>query len=878
MNHRYLLFTLVIAVAFAHGQSSTERKQIVAVRATDAITIDGILDEPAWQRPGYADFLQRDPVQGAAPSEKTEVWVAFDDAAIYVAARLYDHAPDSIMALLARRDGFQTADWFGVFLDPYLDRQTGYFFAVSAGGTIADGVLYNDGWDDPSWDGVWDVKTRIDHLGWTVEMKIPFSQLRFHQSERYVWGINFRRDIGRNNESDYVVYTPRNESGFVSRFANLIGIDGVTPSRQIELLPYATTRAEFLRPQARTPFNDGSKYLPGGGADLKMGLSSNLTLNATINPDFGQVEVDPAVVNLSDVESFFGEKRPFFVEGSTIFNFGQGGANDYWNFNFPWTNHFYSRRIGRAPQGSVPAADYVDAPVGTRILGAGKVTGKLDGNWNIGMIHAVTNREYAELMTGGVRARAEIEPLTYYGVARAKKEFNGGAQAVGLMSTYVNRMFQDARLRDELNANALFTGVDGYTFLDEEREWVITGWMGATRVTGTRERMIRLQRNSQHYFQRPDAPHVRVDSNATSMTGTAMRVWLNKQKGNMFLNAAFGYIDPRFEINDLGFLGRTDAVNSHVGVGYRWSEPTDWYRRIQTLGAVFVNYDFAGNLTGLGVFQSTFIQLPNYLSFRYGVSYSPQTVNNRRTRGGPLMLNKPGYDVNISAFSDDRKPVQGDVFGGTSQSEQSRSFYLEGGMRWQPAPNVWMRVGPGFSREFQAAQWVMRVEDPTAGATFGSRYVFAELDQTTLSANIRLNWTFTPTLSLQLYLQPLISAGSYRRFKELARPKSFDFRVYGENGSTITRDGSTYTVDPDGAGPAGSFSFDSPNFNFKSLRGNAVLRWEYLPGSTLYFVWTQSRSDWENNGDFRLNHSLHRMVSTSADNVFMIKMTYWLSM
>ncbi len=860
------------------AQPSEQRKQITAMQTKQAISIDGVLNESVWQQAGYTDFVQEDPDQGAPASQRTEVWVAFDDAAVYVAARMYDTQPDSIMGLLARRDGFQTADWFGFFVDPYLDRKTGYFFAVSAGGTIADGVLFNDDWDDASWDGVWEAKTRIDALGWTAEMRIPFSQLRFHQKDQYVWGANFRRDIGRRNEVSYVVYTPRKESGFVSRFADLVGIDGVTPSRQIEILPYATTRAEYLRPQARTPFNDGSKISPGAGADLKIGLSSNLTLNATVNPDFGQVEVDPAVVNLSDVESFFGENRPFFVEGSTIFNFGQGGATDYWNFNFPWVNHFYSRRIGRAPQGSVPTADYVDAPVGTRILGAGKISGKLDGNWNIGTIHAVTNREYADLMTNGIRSSAEVEPLTYYGIARAQKEFDGGMNALGVISTFATRKFSDPRLRDEMNANALFTGIDGYTFLDSEKEWVITGWMGATHVTGSRQRMIDLQRNSQHYFQRPDAPHVHVDSNATSMTGTAMRVWLNKQKGNVFMNAAFGFIDPKFEINDVGFLGRTDAINSHIGVGYRWTDPNDWYRRMHVMGAVFANYDFAGNPTWVGLFHSTYIQFPNYYSFRYGTAYNPETVNHRRTRGGPLMLNKPGYEFNFSFFTDDRKAVQGELFGSTYQSEQSRNMNLEGGVRWQPAPNVSVRVGPGFYKDFQAAQWVRRFDDPLATNTYGSRYVFGELKQTTVSANIRLNWTFTPTMSLQLYLQPLISAGSYSHFKELARPKSFDFNTYGEGASTISKNGNKYTIDADGNGPAAPFTFSDPDFNYKSLRGNAVLRWEYMPGSTLFFVWTQSRTDSENLGDFRFNKSVGRLIDANPDNIFMIKMTYWLSM
>ncbi|MEK6565130.1 MAG: DUF5916 domain-containing protein, partial [Bacteroidota bacterium] len=260
------------------------------------------------------------PFEGIAPTQKSEVWVAYDEQAIYVAARMYDTSPDSIMQVLGRRDFDVTADWFGFYVDPYHDKRTGYYFAVSAAGSLQDGTLYNDDWDDDSWDGVWEAHTTIDGLGWTVEMRIPFSQLRFIEQENYVWGVNFRRSIGRSNERDMVVYTPNKESGFVSRFIELHGIEKISPPLQAEILPYITSRAEYLQHAPNDPFKTNSRYLPGIGADVKIALSSNLTLNATINPDFGQVEVDPAVVNLSDVESYFQEKRPFFVEGNNIFN------------------------------------------------------------------------------------------------------------------------------------------------------------------------------------------------------------------------------------------------------------------------------------------------------------------------------------------------------------------------------------------------------------------------------------------------------------------------------------------------------------------------------------------------------------------------------
>ncbi|HEY4612733.1 MAG TPA: DUF5916 domain-containing protein, partial [Bacteroidota bacterium] len=494
----FVCTTLVVA------QNPTQRIALTAERVTEQVRIDGQLTESIWKRVGFANFTQRDPNENAQPTERTEVWLAYDDAALYVAARMYDSAPDSIIQKLGRRDGYLTADWLFVFVDSYYDRRNGFQFALSAAGTLLDGTLYNDDWDEYSWDGVWEGRTTIDSEGWTAEMRIPFSQLRFHDQNQYVWGINFRREIGRKNESDYVVIRPRKESGFVSRFADLVGIERISPPQRVEILPYVNTRAEYKQRVDGDPFNTGSRYLPGVGADFKIGLGSNLTLDATVNPDFGQVEVDPAVVNLSDVESYFQEKRPFFIEGANTFNFGRGGSTNYWGFNWSEPSIFYSRRIGRAPQGSAPSADYADVPVGAHILGAGKITGKVFDGWNLGMIHAVTAREFAQLQTSGARSEAEVEPATYYGIARMQRDFNDGKQGIGFITTYANRFFEDERLKDEINSSALVVGLDGWTFLDTSKTYVVTGWAATSHLAGSTARMLSLQQSSQHYLQRPD--------------------------------------------------------------------------------------------------------------------------------------------------------------------------------------------------------------------------------------------------------------------------------------------------------------------------------------------------------------------------------------
>ncbi len=881
-----LLILTSYASAFSLQKDTVQVKQeVFAVRINQFVNVDGKLNEDFWKNiTPVSQFTQKDPDEGKKATEQTDVKIAYDDAALYIGARMHDSSPDSIIARLVRKDVDITSDLFGIFLDPYYDKRSGFYFGVNAAGTLYDGVLYNDTWDDESWDGVWEGKVNIDEKGWTAELRIPFSQLRFHnpngkpgQNSENVWGVNLRRDIARNNEQDYFVYVPKNENGFVSKFAELKGIEGITPPGKFEVLPYITTRAEYTHPEAGDPFSNGSDYIPGVGADIKVGLGTNLNLNATINPDFGQVEIDPAVINLSDVETFFSEKRPFFVEGSTIFNFGQGGATNYWGFNWSSPDFFYSRRIGRSPQGSTPDADYTEYPDGTHILGAAKITGKIGDDWNVGVIQSLTQREYARLQNNGIRSEVEIEPTTYYGIFRAQNEINDGYQGLGFISTVTNRFFKDERLRDDINKDAYTFGIDGWTFLDSSKTWVISGWTGLSHVTGSQSRITDLQSNSQHYLQRPDAESFSVDSSATSLTGYAGRVYLNRQRGNFFFNSAFGFISPKFDINDLGFLWRADYLNMHVGAGYFWTEPTSIYRYLEAGGAVFRSYDFDGNITWEGIFHFGFIRFLNYYTINWNLAYNPETINNRRTRGGPLSINKPGYQVNAYLSSDDKKDIiLGAGFYTYQRTDDAYNWDFDASVEIRPSSNVSISVGPYYSIVKETVQWVDAFDDVTAVKTFGKRYVFANLDQKTFGAAIRLNWTFSPELSLQIYAQPLISSGDYTNYKELAAPKTYEFNEYGKGNSTF--DESTLTVDPDGSGPADSFQIDNPDFNFKSLRGNAVLRWEFVPGSVLYFVWTQTRTDSEEMGNFRFGQSFSRLLKAEADNIFMIKFTYWLNM
>lgn len=864
---------LMLAAALSSGAAQNTNNaaamaesltQVKAVRTTTALEIDGRLDEEAWQQAApHSTFTQRDPNEGQRATEETEVRVLYDDDAIYVGARLSDSQPQSIKALLGRRDSDLSADSFMVYLDSYRDKRTGFYFGVSAGGTLSDGTLFNDDWDDSSWDGIWEAKTQRDEKGWTAEFRIPLSQLRFHKADEAQWGVNFMRSITRTNEQAYAALRPKKESGFVSRFLPLVGLSGLQPKRRYLVTPYTTAKTHTTVPDAGDPFDDGRINNAAIGADFKLGLGSNLTLDATFNPDFGQVEVDPAVVNLSDVESFFEEKRPFFIEGSDTFGFGWGGASNNMNFNFANPNLFYSRRIGRTPQGSVDA-DHVNAPSGVRINAAAKITGKVGGAWNLGVLQAFTGETQADIALGGRLSKAVVEPRASYSVARIQRDFNGGRQGLGFIGTFVNRDLAGTGLENQLNRRAAAFGVDGWTTFGRgsanERIWALTGRLSVSTIEGTAARMLSVQRASQHYFQRPDATHVSVDPGATSLSGYSMRVALNREKGPVLFNAAFGATSPGFDSNDAGITFRTDQINGHVSGGYRWTKPGRIFRNGGVQAGVFRTNDFAGNETSSGLFTWYWARFRNYWGFEGSVFANPESLTTTQTRGGVAMLRPAQWSWDLSISSDNRKSLTlraGTRAGyGKMGSNSGRGAFVS--LDWKPAPKLSVSVAPDYQSQKNGAQFVANRADSTAVATYGTRHVFATLSQKTFSAGIRVNWTFTPALSLQTYIQPLVSSGRYTDYGDLARPRSYDFVRYAA-----------------GALPPG---LSNPDFTFKSIRGNAVVRWEFKPGSAAYFVWTQSRDDAESNGEFRLGNSFRTLLDAKADNIFLVKFAFgWTS-
>jgi len=842
-----------------------------------SVHIDGVLDDAAWQVPGNGGLIQNEPQNGAAPVQKTTWWIAYDQDAIYAAFRLYDSAPDSIDTSVARRDTDLNTDMVILELDPYNDDRNGYVFLVGAGGYVYDSAMYNDGWEDTSWDGVWESAARVDSLGWTVEMHIPLNQIRFPNLEDQVWGVNVSRRIKRTHGRDDLFLRPRNEAGHISRFPDLVGLHGIRSRTDRELVLYGVGKGEYLQHPAGDPFNDGSAYKYEAGADVKWGLTSNLNLNATLNPDFGQVEVDPAVVNLSDYETYFDEKRPFFVEDGSIFGFGNSGTSSNWGFNWSDPELFYSRRIGRNPQlWPMGSPSFTDPPDGTTILGAAKVTGKIDGA-EVGALAALTDRERFRLSDGSRTWSQMAEPRTGFAALRVNRDAGDRRSGVGAMFTAVHRDLSDSLSRTTLLRSAFAGGIDGWTKFGANDVWAVRGYLTGSLVQGDSGAVAAQQVSSRRYYQRPDASHLHYDPSRTSLAGWTSRVLLNREKGNLMLNAGLGASSPGFEINDMGFNYRADLVNTHVVAGRKWTEPGKLFRDSWLAMATYWTWDFGGNRNGGGLGPFFAADFANYWSVNGHLFLNPRYNDNRTTRGGPILRSPVNREIYLQLSSDSRKAYQVDFSGFAATDGDGGDGWNTGAtFSVRPTTALKLSLGPYFEHTHSTYQYVTTRSDPAA-STYGHRYVFADLDFREIAMSTRLDWAFTPKLTLQTYVQPLIAVGKYTGIKEFSNPGGLDFRKYGEDGgSTISQDPSsgTYTIDPGDGGQV--FSLGNPDFNFKSLRLNLVLRWEYRPGSTIFLAWTRNGTDTGHPGDLAFGRDLDALLSARTDDVVLVKVTRWL--
>lgn len=859
----------------SHAQPST--KTAVATRIGDRPPrIDGRLDDAVWRSAKVVDDLvQQRPVEGSTPSERTEVYLLYDEGAIYVGARLFRTDPTKIPRTITRRDGFANAERFAVTLDPQLDRRTGVGFAISAAGVKSD---YRHTQDDEmrgresQFDPVWDAAAQLDSLGWTAEMRIPYSQLRFRAAPAQRWGLQLDRWMPDKNEDVQWVMIPQRETGFISRFGTLEGIQGINPTRPVELVPYfagdATKRAAA---DPGDPFDQ--PYKGRIGADAKFGIGSGVTVDVTVNPDFGQVDADPAEVNLSAFETFFDERRPFFTEGSEMVR-GAGGQ-----MGGSGADYFYSRRIGAAPHARA-SGDFVDAPRASTILGAAKLTGRIAPRLTLGALFALTGAEHARTfdVDTGVTRRVPVEPLTQYGVVRLQQEIGSQQSTLGGALTAVRRDFAgNTNLSSILAREAYYGGVD-WRLRWQQGRYALSGFAGFSHVAGDTAAMSRLQRSSARYFQRPDATHLQYDPLRRSLTGYSATIRADKDAGRRILwGAQVKFESPEFEMNDFGRLQSADDIEYNADIQIRETLPgrylQNWRIGFDTRGAW--NYAGAHQENNWNVnFNFT---LRNFISFNLRQTVGFRGLSDALTRGGPYMetgrewrseyrINSPfgnrtGWRFNVNLSRDE--------FGGHRES-------IGGQLTLRPAPRWQFSMEPSYNEEIESRQYVTTL-DAGRAITFNTRYVFGFIDRSTLSTKLRLNYAFSPRLTLEGYGEPFLSSGRYSRLGELSAPRSRLLREYGTDGTQITRaaDGTVTVTDAAGGSSSNSFTLTNRDFNVQSFRSNVVLRWEWNPGSTLFVVWQQNRSTSSSIGDHVRVVDLFDPARAPGDNFLSVKMTYW---
>lgn len=810
----------------------------VAVPGADAIKIDGELTEQSWNAATpITDFRQRDPSEGAASTHATDVRVLYDHTSLYVAVRAMDPEPDKIAGLLTRRDDNSPSDWVSILIDSYHDRRTAFEFGVNPKGVMFDAYWYNDNNNDRGWDAVWSSAVTRDAEGWRAEFKIPFSQLRFNASSPDGFGFAVIRRIAHANEVATWPLLARSASGMVSSFGDLRGISlGGTQQKRLELSPYVVAQAttspiDHGNPLVSSP--DGSASV---GLDMKYRLGAGLTLTGTINPDFGQVEADPAVVNLGAFETYFDERRPFFVEGSG---------------NFSFRNLFYSRRIGRQPQRFMAAPDdgFATQPSNSTVVGAAKLTGRI-GNFSIGVLNAVTSAEYADVASGPslTRTTSPVEPTTNYSVARASREFTNNSRLSFMMTSTTRRLTDDLRF---LPSSAFVGAIDGDWRLGGGR-YSLVGYWSASSVQGAAESIDRLQRNNVHSFQRPDADYLTYDPLRTSLVGNSGSVSARKISGERTrFEFNGGYTSPGYDINDLGFQSRADEIWQNSWVQIRSDKLGKRVRNKNINFNQWSGWNFGGDRRQLGINVNSHWTFTNNWSIGSGFNVNYTSFADRLTRGGPGGL-VPG-NINQWGYldTDNRKLVTLNFFGSWFNDRAgSRNWSTSYGFTVRP--NAALTFSPRLELEhnLSQSQWVGKVDDES-----GTHYVFGRIDQTTVGFGVRANYTIRPTLTLQIYARPFVSAGAYSGFKQLANGQARD-------------DADRYTP----------FAYaDHPDFRVQSFRTTNVLRWEYRPGSALFVVWQQGRDDVADNGDFRFGRDLGRTFSAPATNVFLVKISRWLN-
>ncbi|MEP7002679.1 MAG: DUF5916 domain-containing protein [bacterium] len=862
--------------AAVSGNAAAVLEKTLVIRATRAVVrpvIDGRIDEPIWATASAATaFVQRAPEAGRPASQRTEARQLVDGDALYIAMRLEDTAPDSIVTAMMRRDGDGNSDWAHVFIDSYNDKRTAFHFAVNPSGVKRDGFISgNSEWnEDIGWDAVWDVATHRDSTGWTAEFRIPLSQLRFAAGAGAggaTWGIELGRDIARRGERSYWAPIPPNAGTYVSNFGSLVGVPVQEAKRRVEINPYVLARSWRSNAYAGNSLLPGSMQNASTGADFKVGVGSNLTLTGTVNPDFGQVEADPAQVNLTGAETILPEKRTFFTEGSDLFHYNLSwGGVDFGNEQL-----VYTRRIGRMPQLALPdVASHSVATDPTRLLGAAKLSGRI-GQWRLGVLSATTEEETGLYAQPSGIGKQVTEPLTHYGVARLDRDFENGASQLGVIVTATNRRL-DSLSSNTLRSAAYAAGVEGEKRFGGGR-YLVSGNVFGSLVDGSASAIARTQTSFQHLFQR-DPNALGLDSSATSMSGLAAELRLSKQSGGLWRVGATAHVVTRgFEVNDLGYISRTNLADVVGWLGRIRNEQTAHTRS----WASFLNVRALSSLVGperiAGANWWNRVQFQNYWELSGMLDRSLGGTSSSLLRGGPAMRTPARTYAEYELRTDPRRPLSWviDANGSPKDADGSSLVSVSPGLIYRPLDRAEFQLRPAMEWRRTSTQFI------DYAIVSGARHdLVGDLQQQTASLTGRASYAFTPDLTLQLYAQPFVSRGRYLRVGEVANAQAsrHEDRVHFFGARDISVGGDREHVTYQTSG--GAVRVGNPEFDTRTLNANAVVRWEYRPGSTLFVVWSQGRDEDARLGTDAFRELTRQVWSAPATNVFLVKWAYYL--
>jgi hypothetical protein len=861
----FLIVVLLPLFAFTQNKSYITQKL-----TSKPPVIDGKSDDECWKQVTWAgDFVQFQPYEDSLPSQKTTFAILYDDNNLYVDIKSYDNEPDKINKRISRRDE-DDGDWAGIIIDSYEDKLTGFSFCVTAAGSKIDAIFTNDNSQDGSWDPIWYVKTTTDAEGWNAEMRIPLSQLRFTKKNNYEWGLDVARFVFRKNELSLWKPLHKSSNKTVSDFGILEGISNISPKKDIELFPFALGKVTHSEKEEGNPFATGKENSFSAGLDGKISLTNDLTLNMTVNPDFGQVEADPSQVNLSAFESFFPEKRPFFIEGRNIFNFrmtsndGDGSS----------TGMFYSRRIGRNPHFAPDLNDneYARTPDKTNILGAFKLSGKTRKGTSIGLLESFTQRESADLDIAGVRSKYPVEPFTNYVVARVEQDIDKGNTIIGGIFTATNRDINSENFIT-LPASA-YTGGVNMTRYWKNKNYFFTFRGIFSNIHGSTDAITELQTSATHNFQRPDATHLKVDSSRTSLSGHGGTLEFGKFGGGHIRALSWiTWSSPGLDFNDLGFMQQSDNIQQVAYVGYNEWQPKHFYNSYDFGGDFYTVWNFAGQNVYRGLEMNGNLQLKNYYSIFSGFNLQGNSLSAYDLRGGPMLKAPPNFSYRIGIDSDQRKKLQMSLFLMKRWSEYDNSTMstVQYSLTYKPINTVSISLSPEYSVSQENLQYITTIE-----GNGPDKYVMGRLKSKQLSLSARINVGITPDMSIQYYGQPFFFSGAYSHLKVITDPDASvyadRFHEYTNSELQYDNESAVYNVHTDGNGTG--YSFDDPNFHFLQYRSNLVFRWEYKPGSTFFLVWSQGRTTDGPEGKFVFNKYTDDLTKSHPQNDFLIKVSY----